>query len=207
MKAFTGINLLMGIVRLPSYGDYWSTNQCLHNPFISNLMSVNQFGWFLGNIHLSDNSLMPDRNNPTYDKLYIVCPFLNMMQANFEKYFNPNCEVAVDESMIKFKGRNSVKQYLPMKPVKRGYKVSMMADKSGYCLKFDVYTGKKDLKTTKDLGAKVVTSLVQGLVGKNHKVYFDNYFTNVYLMKDLKGKGINACDTEPQTKRFAKIYK
>lgn len=81
-----------------------------------------------------------------------------------------------------------MKQYLPMKPVKRGYKVWILADKSGYCLKIDVYTGKKDNKTTKDLGAKVVTSLVQGLEGKDHKVYFDNYFTNVHLMKDLKGK-------------------
>ena len=88
-----------------------------------------------------------------------------------------------------------MKQYLPMKPIKRGYKVWMLADESGYCLKFDVYTGKKDNKTTKDLGAKVVISLVQGLEGKNHKVYFDNYFTNVHLMKDLKEKGVNACGT------------
>ena len=86
-------------------------------------MTVNRFGWLLGNIHLNDNSLMPDRNSPTYDKLFKVRPFLNMMQENFEKYFNPNCEVAVDESMIIFKRRNSMKQYLPMKPVKRGYKV------------------------------------------------------------------------------------
>lgn len=195
MKNFIGINLLMGIARLPSYRDYWSTNQCLHNAFISNLMSVNRFGWLLGNVHLNDNSLMPERSSPTYDKLYKIRPFLNIMQENFEKYFNPNCEVAVDESMIKFKGRNSMKQYLPMKPVKRGYKVWMLADKSGYCLKFDVYTGRKNNKTTKDLGAKVVTSLVQGLEGKDHKVYFDNYFTNVHLMKDLKEKGVNACGT------------
>ncbi|XP_050705681.1 piggyBac transposable element-derived protein 4-like [Eriocheir sinensis] len=71
----------------------------------------------------------------------------------------------------------------------------MLADKSGYCLKFDVYTGKNNNKATKDLGAKVVTSLVKGLEEKEHKVYFDNYFTNVHFMKDLKEKGINACGT------------
>lgn len=98
--------------------------------------------------------MTPDKNSPTYDKLYKVRPFLNMMQENFEKYFFPNCEVAVDEYMIKFKGRNSMKQYLPLKPIKRGYKVWMLADKSGYCLKFDVYTGKRDNKTNKILVQK-----------------------------------------------------
>lgn len=98
--------------------------------------------------------MTPDKNRPTYDKLYKVRPFLNMMQENFEKYFFPNREVAVDEYMIKFKGRNSMKQYLPLKPIKRGYKVWMLADKSGYCLKFDVYTGKRDNKTNKILVQK-----------------------------------------------------
>lgn len=38
-----GINLLLGRVKLPSYCDYWSTNQCLHNDFIYKLMTVNRF--------------------------------------------------------------------------------------------------------------------------------------------------------------------
>jgi len=51
--------------------------------------------------------------------------------------------VAVDESMIAFKGRNSLKQYMPLKPIKRGYKVWNLADSStGYVLSFDVYAGK-----------------------------------------------------------------
>lgn len=61
--------------------------------------------------------------------------------------------------MIKFKGLSSLKQYLPKKAVERGYMVWMLADKSGYCLKFDVHTSKVGNKVTKDHGKKVVISL------------------------------------------------
>ncbi len=45
--------------------------------------------------------------------------------------------------MIKFQGRSE--QYLPMKPVKRGIKVWVLADsRNGYFHKFQVYAGKEN---------------------------------------------------------------
>ena len=41
----------------------------------------------------------------------------------FAGLYQPHREVAVDEAMIKFTGRSSLKQYMPMKPIKRGIKV------------------------------------------------------------------------------------
>jgi len=56
--------------------------------------------------------------------------------------YKPSGTVAVDESMIAFKGRSSLKQYKLMKPIKRGYKVWNLADSStGHVLSFDVYAG------------------------------------------------------------------
>lgn len=71
----------------------------------------------------------------------------------------------------------------------------MMADQSGYCLKFDIYTGKSGDGIERNLGARVVKELCTGLEHKGHHVYFDNYFNSVYLMEDLKQKGIYACGT------------
>lgn len=49
--------------------------------------------------------------------------------------------------MIKLKGRSSLKQYIPDKPIKRGYKVWTPADAHGYVVcQFQVYEGKKDNK-------------------------------------------------------------
>ena len=49
-----------------------------------------------------------------------------------------NRRLSVDESMILFKGRHSIKQYNPMKPIKRSYKLGMRADMDGYVTKFDM---------------------------------------------------------------------
>lgn len=59
--------------------------------------------------------------------------------------------VALDESMVKFKGRSSIQQYMPKKPVKRGYKIWMLADQSGYAWNFQIYTGKENNNTEKSL--------------------------------------------------------
>lgn len=195
IEAFLGINLLMGIKRLPSYRDYWSSEIDLHDHFISNIMPVNRFGWLLGNLHLNDNSLLPDRKHPTYDKLYKVRPFLDSIAANIKRNFHPGQILAVDESMIKFKGRSSLKQYMPKKPIKRGYKLWVLADKSGYVVEFEIYTGKCGDIRQYDLGPTVVRRLTENLAGRNYNVYIDNYFVSYFLMEDLKDKQINACGT------------
>ncbi|MGH0142441.1 UNVERIFIED_CONTAM: hypothetical protein FKN15_021211 [Acipenser sinensis] len=107
---------------------------------------------------------------------------------------NP-CEKAVDETMVKFKGRSSFKQYLSMKPVKRGYKIWTRADMNGYVCDFSVYTGKTGGNPERDLGGKVVKSLCSQLEGKACQIYFDNYFTSVLLLQDMKAKGLHCCGT------------
>ena len=46
LKIFLGINILMGIKKLPSYRDYWSENPQLRDSYISSLMTVNRFSFF-----------------------------------------------------------------------------------------------------------------------------------------------------------------
>lgn len=49
---------------------------------------------------------------------------------------------SVDESMILFKGRSSLRQYIPSKPIKRGHKVRVRVDLSGFMCELQIYTGK-----------------------------------------------------------------
>ena len=66
-----------------------------------------------------------------------------MLTAQFEETYNYGREVSIDEAMVPLKGRCSMKQYLPMKPVKRGFKVWVLADgKTGYISMLNFYTGK-----------------------------------------------------------------
>ena len=58
--------------------------------------------------------------------------------------YNPNKQVSIDEAMIPYKGQSSKKQYLPKKPVKRGFKIWMRGDSiNGYISELEVYTGDK----------------------------------------------------------------
>jgi hypothetical protein len=87
--------------------------------------------------------------------------------------------------MIAFKGRSSIKQYMPNKPKKRGYKVWTRA--FGYVCQFEIYTGKTNNIVEKNLGARVIKDMVRDLIGKYYTVYFDknNYFSSSRLMADL----------------------
>ncbi|XP_049861702.1 piggyBac transposable element-derived protein 4-like [Schistocerca gregaria] len=99
--------------------------------------------------------------------------------------------------MIPFKGQSSLKQYMLLKPVKRGYKVWCLADsETGYVIKFDIYTGKSNDRCTENsLGECVVISLTQDLKHSNSIVAFGNFFTTVNLMQMLLNNGIYSTGT------------
>ena len=208
IRSFLGMNVLIGVKKLPSYRDYWSSNPKLNDPFISKLMSQNRFDWILSYLHLNDNVMMPNRKSIDYDKLYKVRPFLDIILRNFKKCYLPGQEVVVDESTVKFKGRCSFKQYNPMKPIKRGYKIWVLADKSGYFLNGEIYWGKSDQGVTKDLGGSVVRKLTTDLQGGFHKIFFDNYFASYDLVKDLKQQDLDSCGTvRKNRKKFPSQFK
>ncbi|KAF9409727.1 hypothetical protein HW555_011017 [Spodoptera exigua] len=210
IDVFVAVNLVMGIKKLPSYRDYWCSAPDLHDTYSSMFMPLKRFSWLLHYLHLNDNNVMPARNSPGYDKVYKIHPLLDIMRRNFQHNYRPSEKIAIDESMhnyrpsekiaidesmVKFKGRSYLKQYMPKKPIKRGYKIWMICAQSGYCLDFELYTGKQGSEVGKDLGGRVVRQFCSSLRGKNHKVYFDNVFNSYQLQIDLRDGQILACGT------------
>ena len=128
LKAFLGLLICMSIHRLPSLRDYWSSDWVLGVPEFEKVMPRNRFLEIWNNIHLWDNNKMPQPGEPNFDKLFKVREFLNDLNTNFRINDNLHCEQAVDEAMIKYKGRTSLKQYMPMKLIKRGIKMWCRAD-------------------------------------------------------------------------------
>lgn len=105
-------------------------------------------------------------------------PVITSVAHAIQEAYVPSRDIAVDEAMIAFQGRSTLKQYMPLKPTKRGIKVWALADScNGYIHRFEIYTGKGDGdKAQTGLGAKVVTNLTSHLQGKNYHVYCDNFF-------------------------------
>ncbi|XP_050426609.1 piggyBac transposable element-derived protein 3-like [Adelges cooleyi] len=111
-----------------------------------------------------------DTNIIAGDKLYKLGPLIKHCNKVFASYYHGTRELSIDESMIIFKGRNSMKQYNPLKLIKRGYK-------------------------SFGLGERVVLHLTKDECNKNIKTFFDNYFTSLPLIEKLKAENSLACGT------------
>ena len=101
-------------------------------------------------------------------------------------------------------GRSMMKQYMPMKPVKQGFKVWVRADAvTGYFCDFDVYVGRPadGVSVETGLGERVVQKLCQPLRGEKYHIYCDNFFTSCHLFDQLLSQGIYACGTTRTNRR------
>ena len=104
---------------------------------------------------------MPQPGEPNYDKLFYVRKFLEDLKTNFRLNYDPHRQRAIDEAMIKYKGKTSLKQYMPMKPIKTGIKMWCRADSTnGYLCEFDIHTGKSPQGVQHGLGYSVVTQRI-----------------------------------------------
>ena len=114
LRAFFGFSILD---HLPAIDDYWSRDPHLRYAPIADRISRQRFidiSWYL---HFVDNDHLAPRGDPSYDQLGKVRPFIQHLIERFEDVYKPTQNVTVDEAIIKFQGRSSLKQYMPIKPV------------------------------------------------------------------------------------------
>ena len=118
----------------------------------------------------------------------------------------PSKNITVDEGLVKFNGRLSFKQYMPLKPDKFGRKVWLLADADTYYIPwFQVYFSKNrtnsELFRQKGLGFYVVWTLAE-LYSDNHRHFvFDNSFCSADLMQSLESRETYACRTVRMNRR------
>ncbi|CAG9118015.1 hypothetical protein JYU34_008976 [Plutella xylostella] len=201
IRAFLGVMIMMGLHPLPDYELYWSTDRFYNNPDISAAFSLKRFKKILENLHLNNNSTEAPRDSVNFDRLHKLRPLIDILNRIFIEQAEESTVYSVDECMVKFKGRSTMKQYMPMKPIKRGYKVWARCDaKTGYLYAFEIYTGKQETLDEAGLGFTVVTNLCQN-VPRNSLVTFDNFFTSCKLVDVLYENGIFSIGTVRKTRK------
>ena len=182
--AFLGFAILMGINQLPSLVDYWKKDPYFRYSPIADRISRDRFLQIWKYLHFVDNTTLPDRSNPEYDRLCRVRPVIDIILEACKSNYRPHQYQSIDEAMIAFKGRSSMKQYMPKKPTKRGFKVWVRADSTnGYVSQFEFYTGKLGSNVEVGLGGNVVTRLTRDLVGQFYHVFMDNFFSSITLYR------------------------
>lgn len=95
---------------------------------------------FKRGLHINDNLKTPSVSSPEFDKLYKIRPLLTHLTDKYANLFSPSRYISIDESMAAFKGRSTLKQYIPQKKnIKRGFQIWAAAcSVTGISLKFDV---------------------------------------------------------------------
>ena len=123
-----------------------------------------------------------------------------MCKERFRKFAMKTKSINVDESMIPYFGKfgQRLKQRMPLKPIRSGYKVWCFNIKGGYLYDFKIYQGKgsiDDYAKEFGLGSSVVLSYLESSGTSNYSVFIDNYFNSIPLMKHLNIKGIGCAGT------------
>lgn len=124
LKAFLGFHILMAINDLPSLDDYRRRDPLLNYAPIADRITRDRHRELSRYLHFSDNDTLVPHDSPGYNRLGKVRPLIDYLSRRFADLYQPHCEVAIDEAMIKFQGRSSLKQYNPMKPIKCGYSLT-----------------------------------------------------------------------------------
>ena len=160
-------------------------------------VSRNRWESIKSNFHMVENNTVRED-----DKLFKVRPMVDLREK-FQQ-ISKEQELCIDEQMVPFKGHSSMKQYVPGKPHKYGYKFFVLAGKNGMTYDFMPYTGKMkpvNDPTIPDLGASsnVALHLCQTIASNcNHYMFFDNWFTFLPLLRHLATRKIWCCGTVRQ---------
>ncbi|XP_054086994.1 piggyBac transposable element-derived protein 4-like [Zeugodacus cucurbitae] len=190
IKILLGITLIMGYNQLPEISDYWSQNESMGNEYIKKAMSRTRFQTLMSKLYFN----FPEKPEAA-SKLYYIEEVTNCLKYTFVKTRTDSLRQSIDESMAKFKGRSSLKQYLPMKPTKRGIKIWQRCDsKTGYTYDFNIYAGKEECSTLSGtLGERVVFKLCKTIRNPDTVLVFDRFFTSYNLMKTLPFACVGTC--------------
>jgi hypothetical protein len=176
----------MGIDYLPQMHMYWSDE--FNHPFISSIMSRNRFKLLLSVFCVTDPQTTTDLDDPAESTKY----FITRLNEAFLQNYHYSQPLAFDEAMADFKGRATIKQYMPMKPHKWGYKLWCIASEN-YLVRLELYCGKPETKTGSGVLTETIVRMMQPHAFKNHILYTDCFFTSPTLMRELTGLGIALC--------------
>ena len=118
MRAFLGLFLSMGLVKKPSLRSYWNTSLdtwITNTPAFKSVMPRNRFQNLLRFLHCNNNEEEVPRGQEGHDHAHKIRPVLDLLNNTFKDNYELARDITVDESMVGFKGRHHLVQYMPGK--------------------------------------------------------------------------------------------
>nr|CAH7750023.1 unnamed protein product [Callosobruchus chinensis] len=163
-------------------------------------MTRDRFLLLLQHIHFNDNENL----EASQDRLFRIRPILDLLNSRFQSVLTPGKEVVIDESMIPWRGRLGIRQYIKNKRHKYGVKLYKLCTVEGYTLNIRIYCGKETTQNADPNDPhtdKVVMDLMQNVVGSGRSLYADNFYSSVALVKKLQQQKTLYCGTLRSNRR------
>lgn len=196
-----GCTMIMCYNKVPAIAHYWSNNESLANSVIKKAISRDRCVFLLSKMYYNNPQKPADAS-----KIYYIEEVVSCLKYTFQRARTESSHQSVDESMTKFKGRSALKQYLPLKPIKRGIKLWQRCDSlTGYIYDFNIYSGKETDAVDGTLGERVVGKLASTIQSPDVCLCFDRFFTSYELLNTLNYPCLGTCmSNRKNVPKFAK---
>lgn len=192
MKAYFALCILMSQVRKSRIQLYWSKNRCIETPIYSETMSRERFLLISCFLHFTDDTVTGEAS----DKLKKIRPIITHFLEKFSSLYLLSENIALDESLMKFRGRLPYVQCNRSKRARFGIKIYKICDgNTGYCHSFRIYTGDDMIDPSLPASTNVVMHMCKSLFHKGHSLYLDNWYMSPDLCKRVSENGTNIVGT------------
>ncbi|KAI8422319.1 hypothetical protein MSG28_006194 [Choristoneura fumiferana] len=193
---FFAILILQSLDPRPTETEYWySSIPYLAMPSFGQAMRAKKYIRIKKCLHFVDN-----QNMPKGDKLAKIRPIVDYLNDKFATLYIPSQNIALDESLMLWKGRLGFVQKISNKAAGVGIKTYELAEtETGYLWTFRVYAGKGDNveqieqneqdKRSDEPDGKVsaiVLDFVKPLLHKGYTLVMDNFYNSPLLSRLLK---------------------
>jgi hypothetical protein len=200
---FLGVTILMARNKKLQISEYWSTNDLLCQDIFGKCMSRDRYLLLLRCIHFYNNT-----QQIKGDRLYKIQMVLTEVRKNFKDAMIPFSNLAIDESLLLWKGRLSIKQYIKSKRHRFGIKLYIICDcETDFILNFIMYTGATEHKDPlQDILGKsgvIVKDLMKPYLNKGFSLFTDNFYTSPQLSMYLHKKNQHMWYCEKKSKTYA----
>ena len=186
MLTFIALLLHTGTIKMTRLQDYWRSHPLYNMKCFSAFMSRDRFLVIMRCLHFVRN---PTEGEKSTDRLYKIRPLVNFFNNKVTELYYPGKQLALDESMVLWRGRLTFRQYIKNKRHKYGIKLYMLTEPSGLILKSLVYTGTLDDCGGKGHTSKVVLALLENYLDSGHSIYMDNFYNSYELNRQLTLRG------------------
>ncbi|CAH2101135.1 unnamed protein product [Euphydryas editha] len=139
LNKFLGILIYTSVIKFSNTRAYWS-EKFGYDHIKNNGIALKKFEKIRSTLHFADDTLCLPKDHPDYDRLLKIRPPEETLNCQFGKV-PLDQRLSIDEQMCATKMSHYIKQYMPNKPHKWGFKLYLICSLQGYAHRFEVYSG------------------------------------------------------------------